>query len=228
MKEQILRLLHFCWLSNEPKPEMVLYCMSTWQKHLTDFEIVCWDMESFNVESVPFVKEACDAGKWAYACDYIRLYALYHYGGVYLDCDVLVHQSFVPFLHHAAFSSVEFHSNMFYKSIIEGRKGNDTDGLGIEAAVLAAKSGHPWIRACLDYYENRHFENSLAFMNTMILPGIIAGISAEHFGFRFDPVFQILKDDVYLYPPDVFSRLCPENIVKYATHLCMHRWYPHA
>lgn len=226
MKEQIPRLIHYCWLSGEPMPQQVLYCMQSWQKHFAGFEIALWDMESFDIDSVPYVKEACEAKKWAYACDYIRLYTLYHHGGIYLDCDVLVYKSFEPFLVHPAFSSVEFHSKMFFASIIEGRTGNDTDGLGIEAAILAARPGHPWIKACLDYYEGRHFENSLEFMNSMILPGIIARISAEQFGFRFEPTFQILKDGVYLYPPDVFSHHCPDSIIKYASHLCMHSWYP--
>ena len=226
MKEQIPRLIHFCWLSDDPKPQQILYCLQSWQKHLKDFEIALWDMESFDIDSVPYVKEACAAKKWAYACDYIRLYALYHHGGIYLDSDVLVYKSFEPFLHHSAFSSVEFHTKMFFDSIKEGKQGADTDGLGIEAAVLGAVPGHPWVKACLDFYESKHFENTLEFMNSMILPGVIARISAEDFGFRFEPVFQILKDDVYLYPPDVFSRPGPDSPVKYSSHLCAHSWYP--
>lgn len=226
MKNQIPKLIHFCWISGEPKPLQVLYCMNSWQKHLKGFEFVIWDKECFNINSVPYVKEACNAQKWAYACDYIRLYALYHHGGIYLDSDVFIYKSFEPFLCHSAFSSVEFHSKMFFKSIIEGKSGNDTDGLGIEAAVLGAKPGHSWIKACMDYYEGKHFENTLEFMNSMILPGIMAEISAKEFGFQFDPVFQLLNDDIYLYPPDVFSRPGPESIIKYSSHLCMHSWYP--
>ena len=139
---------------------------------------------------------------------------------------MFVHKSFEPFLHHSAFSSVEFHSKMFFDSIKEGKTGNDTEGLGIEVAVLGAKPNHTWIKACLDFYEGKHFVNTLDYMNLMILTGIISGISADSFGFKFDPVFQILKDDVYLYPPDVFSRPGPDSIIKYSSHLCMHSWYP--
>ena len=224
--QQIPKIIHFCWLSGEPKPPNVLHCMESWQHNLPDFEFAIWDMESFDINSISYVKQACNAKKWAYACDYIRLYALYNYGGIYLDCDVFVHKSFDPFLHHSAFSSVEYHSKMFFDSIIAGKTGNDTDGLGIEAAVIGAKPNHPWIKACLDFYEGKHFENTLEYMNSMVLPGIIAGISAENFGFMFDPVFQILKDDVYLYPPDVFSRPGHNSIIKYASHLCLHSWYP--
>lgn len=226
MTEQIPRLIHFCWLSEEPKSQLILSCMQSWQKHLSDFEFAIWDTESFDIESVSYVKEACDAKKWAYACDYIRLYALYHHGGIYLDSDVFVHKSFEPFLGHSAFSAVEFHTKMFFDTIIEGRVGKDTDGLGIEAAALGAIPNHPWIKACLDYYEDKHFEDSLDFMNSMKLPGIMAAISAEQFGFRYDPTFQILENDVHLYPHDVFSRPGPDSLIKYSSHLCAHSWYP--
>ncbi len=79
MTEQIPRLIHFCWLSEEPKSQLILSCMQSWQKHLSDFEFAIWDTESFDIESVSYVKEACDTKKWAYACYYIRLYALYHH-----------------------------------------------------------------------------------------------------------------------------------------------------
>lgn len=228
MKKQIPRLIHFCWLSEEPKSQLVLSCMKSWQKHLVDFEFAIWDKESFDINSVSYVKEACEAKKWAYACDYIRLYALYHHGGIYLDTDVFVYKSFEPFLGHSAFSAVEFHTNMFFDTIIEGKKGKDTDGLGIEAAILGAIPKHPWIKACLDYYKDKHFENSLDFMNSMKLPGIMAAISAEKFGFRYDPTFQILENKVYLYPHDVFSRPGPDSLIKYSSHLCAHSWYPKA
>ena len=50
--------------------------------------------DNFDVDSVAFVKEACNLKKWAFACDYIRAYALYHEGGIYLDSDVRVIRPF--------------------------------------------------------------------------------------------------------------------------------------
>ena len=40
-----------------------------------------------------------EAKKYAFACDYIRLYAVYHYGGIYMDMDVEVVKSFNDILH---------------------------------------------------------------------------------------------------------------------------------
>lgn len=34
MTEQIPRLIHFCWLSEEPKSQLILSCMQSWQNIL--------------------------------------------------------------------------------------------------------------------------------------------------------------------------------------------------
>ena len=47
---------------------------------------------------MPWVKQAFEAKKYAFAADYIRFYALYNYGGIYLDSDVEVLRSFDPLL----------------------------------------------------------------------------------------------------------------------------------
>lgn len=38
--------------------------------------------------------------KWAFVSDYVRLWAIYHQGGIYLDTDVEVKKSLDSFLSH--------------------------------------------------------------------------------------------------------------------------------
>ena len=104
----IPKIIHFCWLSGEKYPELVQKCISSWKKTMPDFQIICWTTENFDINSNTFVREAVACKKWAFASDYIRLYALYHYGGIYIDSDVFVFKSFEPFLANRAFSSVEY------------------------------------------------------------------------------------------------------------------------
>ena len=40
------------------------------------------------------MKEAYEKGKYAFVSDYVRVYALYNYGGIYLDTDVEVYKKF--------------------------------------------------------------------------------------------------------------------------------------
>ena len=84
----IPKIIHYCWLSGDPYPELVQFCMQSWKEKLPDYDFVLWDKSHFDIHSVPWVEQACSAKKWAFAADYIRLYALYNYGGIYLDSDV--------------------------------------------------------------------------------------------------------------------------------------------
>lgn len=82
------KILHYCWFGNSPLPESALYCMESWKKFCPDFEIKRWDETNFDVQSVPFTAEAYQAKKYAFVSDYVRTYALYKEGGLYLDTDV--------------------------------------------------------------------------------------------------------------------------------------------
>lgn len=47
-----------------------------------------------------FLQEALDRKKWAFAADFIRFYAIYHEGGIYLDTDVELYKSLDSLLEH--------------------------------------------------------------------------------------------------------------------------------
>lgn len=84
----MIKILHYCWFGGNPLPESAVRYMETWKKFCPDYEIKRWDESNFDVNSVPFVKEAYAAKKWAFVSDYVRTYALYKEGGLYVDTDV--------------------------------------------------------------------------------------------------------------------------------------------
>ncbi|MEN7470513.1 glycosyltransferase family 32 protein, partial [Providencia stuartii] len=89
----IPKIIHYIWVGNNPKPQFVLDCIETWKQHLPDYEIMEWGNDCLETINNTYVNEAIKNKKWAFASDYIRLYALYNYGGIYLDSDVEVTQS---------------------------------------------------------------------------------------------------------------------------------------
>ena len=103
----IPKRIHLCWLSGDPYPAKIGKCLASWKKHLPDYEVVLWDTKRFDLESSPWVKQAFEAKKYAFAADYIRFYALYNYGGIYLDSDVEVLRSFDPLLGLPYFAGAE-------------------------------------------------------------------------------------------------------------------------
>lgn len=218
---RIPKIIHFCWLSDDPFPTQIQECIDSWKRVLPDYEIIKWDRKRFDVESVPYVKEAYEVRKYAFCADYIRMYALYHYGGIYLDSDVMVYKPFEPFMNLHSFSSVEFHSYFLYAHI-----SNKQERLvGIEAAVLGAEKGAGWLKDVLDYYEGRHFSLNPKELKKNIMPRVIARVLHEKYGFQYCPTFQRLTNGMEVYPAEVFSSRnadgCP---IKYSTHLGANSW----
>lgn len=128
---------------------------------MPDYTIKEWNTKTFDVDSIPWVKEAYSLKKWAFAADYIRLYALYNEGGIYLDSDVFVRKSFNSFLEHRFFSAVEFHPNSpTINEILShiDKDGNRLDntilhGFQIQAAIIGSCPKHPYVKECLDFYK---------------------------------------------------------------------------
>ncbi len=163
----IPKIVHFCWLSGDLYPDLVLKCIQSWNDKLPDYEIRLWDKNSFDIHSVPWVEQACEAKKWAFAADYIRLYVLYNFGGIYLDSDVEVLKSFDDLLELPYFFGREHTPDK-----IENAN-------SIEAATMGCEPGNEFIGKCLDYYKNKEFINRDGTLNTTTLPTILARVSAH-------------------------------------------------
>ena len=130
----IPKIIHLCWLSGDPYPPKIAKCLETWKKHLSDYEVILWDTNRFDLNSSIWVRQAFEKKKYAFAADYIRFYALYHFGGIYLDSDVEVLRSFNDLLDLPYFMGVEKAQTP-------------------EAAIIGAEKGCDWIKMCLDYYQ---------------------------------------------------------------------------
>ena len=87
----IPKIIHYCWFGRNPKPKLALKCIKSWKKYCPDYEIIEWNEDSFDIESAPlYVRQAYEAKKWAFVTDYVRLYAMTKFGGIYMDTDVEV------------------------------------------------------------------------------------------------------------------------------------------
>lgn len=90
----IPKVIHYCWISGDPFPEKIQKCVDSWKRVLPDYEVVLWDYAKIHALNVRWCEEAIACKKYAFAADYIRFYALYNYGGIYLDSDVEVLKPF--------------------------------------------------------------------------------------------------------------------------------------
>ena len=83
----IPKIIHYCWFGNNELFPLAKHCIESWKRYCPEYEIICWDENNFNVNSNQFVKEAYECQSWAFVSDYVRLYALYQHGGIYMDAD---------------------------------------------------------------------------------------------------------------------------------------------
>jgi hypothetical protein len=171
--------------------------METWKIFLPDYEFILWNFDKFDKESSVWVKQSFEAGKYAFAADYIRLYALYHHGGIYLDTDVEVVKPFDDLLDLPYFLGKEL----------------SNEDCRPEAGIIGAEKGCYWIKECLDYYENREFISNEGTPDMVVLPQVMQNIIGQNFGFRtIADKFEFAYTDkvVNIFPTEFFS---PKNFV---------------
>jgi len=150
----IPKIIHYCWLSGDKYPPVIEKCVSSWKAKLPDYEFILWDNISFDLNDNIWVKQAFHSKKYAFAADYIRLYAIYHHGGIYLDSDVEVVKNFDELLHLPYFIGFEDQGN-------------------IEAGVFGAERKCEWVKNCLDHYTNRAFIKEDGSLDMQTLPRIL-------------------------------------------------------
>lgn len=229
----IPKVIHYCWFSGEEFTPFIKQCINTWHKVLPDYKLRLWDANSFDFESVPFVHEAYKAKKWAFVTDYIRLYALYTEGGIYMDTDVKVLRSFNEFLGYNFFSAHEKHPFFFTKEnelLLNDDKtlkdeNSMVEGWAIQAAIMGSVAGLPYLKECLEHYNNLEFNLQSNHINDYVIGKHITKLILKY-GYRFSDDKQILQNNTLILP----STLIVGNTMymdkhPYAIHLCNGSWH---
>lgn len=184
----IPKIIHYCWFGKGQMPDLAIRCINSWKKILPDYQIKEWNESIFDVNSVRYVKEAYENRKFAFVSDFVRLFALYHEGGVYMDTDVEVVKPYDPFLHHVAFSGFE---NNGY----------------VPTGMMAAEKGSRWIKDLMEPYYNRAFVKDDGTFdmttNTSVITKYMIGK-----GLMRNNTFQDFPGLCTMYPSEFF---CPKD-----------------
>lgn len=184
----IPKIIHYCWFGGAEKSPLIKKCIATWRKVMPDYELREWNEKNFDLEhAVPFVKEAFAARKWAFIADYVRLYAMFTEGGVYMDTDVKVMRRFDEFLPYSFFTCQESHPDIFVEGSVnaDGTRNQAFDqvlGIGLCSAVMGAEKGCPYLKSCLDFYSTIHFD--VEHKDDFVIVNLIAKV-LEQYGYRY-------------------------------------------
>ena len=184
----IPKIVHYCWFGEKEKPDSVKKCIESWKKFLPDYQLMEWNEDNFNIEKLKYTKEAYAEGKYAFVSDYVRMYALYNFGGIYFDTDVEALKPLDKFLEDKAFIGFE----------------NRTM---IGTGIIGAEKHSALFKEMLDYYSNHNFVDDNGNIDTTTNVQIISKLLMEQ---KFEPrnSEQILSD-IHIYERDVF---CPKKM----------------
>ena len=106
------------------------------------WEYKWWNEETFDIGKAPlYVRQAYEARKYAFVSDYVRLWALEKFGGLYMDVDFMVYRPFDELMDkYAAFAGYE------------GSKRNP-----VMQGVIASEAHGAWVTDMMRTYDARTF-----------------------------------------------------------------------
>lgn len=210
----IPKIIHYVWLGGKSIPNHLQQFIDGWKKKMPDYKIVRWDESNFPISEHPFVQEAIKNKRWAFAADYIRIYALMNMGGIYMDTDVKVLRRFDEFLNHSFFTSYENHYSNFEYKFLYGRYINKDGtkikgvrcipGVGLMSAVIGSEKGGTLISEMYQFYHSQKYYNKDGSDFCVLAPWM-QSYCAEKFGLKYLDIKQELADRIVIYPSYVFT-----------------------
>lgn len=179
------KTIHYCWFGGNPLPKSALKCIASWRKFFPDYEMREWNESNFDVNMIPYTREAYSAKKYAFVSDFARFWVLYHHGGIYFDTDVEVIRPMDDIVAKGAFMGMENNKHI-----------NPGLGLGVE-------QGHPFYQWYVSYFSDKHF--------TPAQPSMVPVVTRkmEESGWKPEIGIQTI-DGITIYPSDYF---CPQAMM---------------
>lgn len=177
----IPKKINYIWLGGKDKSNFTNICLMSWYEHLSGYEIMEWNEKNLDLDKLcsenRFLAECKKRKLWAFMADYLRLYILYNYGGIYMDVDVQVIKNFDDLLDNPMFIGYEYFSKDKANYVTEG------------TGIIASEPYNPVIGDCLAYYDQKIWETDVYYIPTI-----------------FTKVFQLHDESEYvIFPVDYFA-----------------------
>jgi hypothetical protein len=185
----IPKIIHYCWFGKGEMPALYTKCIKSWEKVLPEYIIMRWDENSFDINCNQYVKEAYENKKYAFVTDFVRLYALYNFGGIYLDTDVEVIKPLDRFLSNEAFSGFEKKD-------------------GVPTGIMASEKDNQVIKDLLSDYDNMRFVLEDGSLNLTTNVKTISDYFIKN-GIKMNGKYQVVNG-FHMYPQRYF---CTNSIL---------------
>lgn len=184
----IPKIIHYCWFGSKSEPKNFKQLKATWQKYCPDYKICRWDESNFDINQFHYTKYEYEANRLDLVSDFVRLYVVEKYGGIYLDVDVEVCKSLDNLLNLAIFFGLE-----------------DSDSIN-SGLVIGAESGNKHLINLMRVYQSNSNEKRFLQKNCV-------EITTDYFrklGFKYRDRTQVV-DGCKIFSTDYF---CPGGYLK--------------
>lgn len=189
----IPKIIHYCWFGGHPLPASTRKYIESWRKFLPGYEIKEWNESNFDVDALPYTRDAYAARKYAFVSDYVRFKVLYEQGGLYFDTDVEVVRPLDDIIARGPFMGWETANALGQYSIAPG-------------LCIGCEPGMAWLKAVLDEYQTLAFRLPDGRINPYSMIPMVTRLLGSN-GLRMDGSEQAVSG-LTLYPADFF---CPMN-----------------
>lgn len=210
----IARIIHYCWFGGKPLPTSAQKYIDSWRRHFPEYEVREWNEENFDVNIIPYTRDAYAAKKYAFVSDYVRFWALYHYGGLYFDTDVEVIRPLDDIINKGAFMGFEV-DDARRKDLLP----SVAPGLG-----LGTEAGHPLYAEILKRFEQLSYYMPDGSRNTFTMVPLVTQLLKEK-GLVLEDRLQTVAD-VTVYPNEYFNPFDDiTGIMRTTTNTRTIHWY---
>jgi mannosyltransferase OCH1-like enzyme len=181
----IPKLLHWCWFgrTNHDAERKEKYRQAADSRKLLEecgYRVQCWNEDFMPMNS--YLQRALEKKMWANASNYLRLWAVYNFGGIYVDADVVVLKPFDPLLQHRLFFGW-------------------TDPNWINNGIFGGERQHPILKEMMDALLTSYDGQEAAHYSS---PGLVTDYLKGKRGVTYSPEPRDYGDFV-LYPEEYFE-----------------------
>lgn len=206
----IPKKIHYVWFGDKDFGETEKKCMATWKKILPEYEVVAWTNDCIKNFDNRYFQEAIASKQYAFASDYVRLWALYHEGGIYMDTDEEVVRPLDEFLEHDYFMGCQ-------------KCGSARQ---LNPALVGAVPHNQIVKDLLAVYDDLHFIKEDGSLNMRPNPLYFADVLTEKYGLKetFIKSGRVeFHPNSFVYDYDHFGT---DNKKAYAIHRYAASWRP--
>lgn len=207
----IPKIIHYCWFGRNPLPKSAQRCIASWRKYLPDYEIKEWNEDNFNVDMLPYTKDAYEAKKYAFVSDVARFWVLYNYGGLYFDTDVEVIKPMGDIVAKGAFMGWETPNREGIPSVAPG-------------LCIGAIPKNSLFLLILETFSSLTFKNEDGSLHPYSMVPMVTDLLINH-GLKRDGSLQKVED-ITIYPSEYFCPMDPTTgIVEKTPNTVSIHWY---